>query len=53
MSIALTYEILGNEDLTPVLMVVIVRTVVMPNATRADVALDLGFDNDYNHCIEW
>jgi len=30
MSIALTYEILGRDDLTPVLIVVIVRTVVIP-----------------------
>ena len=29
-SIALTYEILGSEALTPVLMVVIVNTVVIP-----------------------
>ena len=30
MSMALTYDILGREDRTPVLMVVMVSTVVMP-----------------------
>lgn len=35
---ALTYEILGSELRTPVEIVVMVSTVVIPKATRADVA---------------
>lgn len=38
MSMALTYEILGSELRTPVEIVVMVSTVVIPKATRADVA---------------
>jgi len=38
MSIAFTYDIRGSELRTPVLIVVMVRTVVIPKATRALVA---------------
>lgn len=44
MSMAFTYEIRGNDERTPVLIVVIVNTVVIPSATRAEVALIIQID---------